>query len=265
MTPGMSLPGITSIGRSGREHWAKHWDNEEHRAPVVHPAILRALQRSAGDVRGKRILEVGAGMGGDSIALAKQTSKVCAVDYLLSALGAIAEFAQRDRVDIQLVQADATALPFSDERFDAVFHQGLLEHFQPAEQYRVLRENWRVLRHGGTLVVDVPQKYSEYTWYKRKLLRQDKWFAGWETEFSPRSLACLVRNAGFSIQSVYPREYFGVMARVRAAFAYDTSQSRRRWAPPWFRKLYQGLWQWSERSGLAAYVSWSVGVIAAKP
>ena len=72
------------------------------------------------------------------------------------------------------VQADACALPFADERFDAVVCSELLEHvpFPPA----VLVEAHRVLRTGGTLLVCVPflsrihgdpddyGRYTDYYW-----------------------------------------------------------------------------------------------------
>lgn len=254
-----------SRDRSGPQHWAKHWGQQEYRKPIAHIEILTAIRRATGGVRGRRILEIGAGMGGDSIALADEGAVACAVDYLRIALQSIGEFAGRERAQVRRVQADALALPFADEMFDAVFHQGLLEHFNEQEQALLLRENWRVLKCGGVLVVDVPQKFSEYTWYKRKLMRKGEWFAGWETEFSPRGLMHRVRSAGFSVHGVYPREYFGVVGRLQRAFAVDRPRGRGRWVPHWLRKLYRRFWQWLEKTPAAVYLSMSVGVIGEKP
>lgn len=253
------------LERPGRDRWAAHWNREEYRRPVAHPEIIEALRRYVGDVRGKRFLEVGAGMGGDSIALATEGAQAFAVDYLESALRSIEEFAHHGHVRLRVVQADAFALPFRDESFDAVFHQGLLEHSRTSDQNRILRENWRVLKPDGVLLVDVPQKYSLYTWYKRNLMRQGRWFAGWETEFSPRGLVRVVRNAGFTVHFTYPRGYYGILAHLRMGFASNSSQGRGRWAPLWMRKLYRGVWQWLGQTPMAAYLSWSVGVVAVKP
>lgn len=48
------------------------------------------------------------------------------------------------------------ALPFDDNRFDAVFHAHMLEHLEPETGERVMRECVRVLRPGGLLRVSVP-------------------------------------------------------------------------------------------------------------
>jgi len=59
------------------------------------------------------------------------------------------------------VCADACRMPFREGAFDLVFHQGLMEHFRdPAP---LLRENARVLKRGGHLLVDVPQRFHVYT------------------------------------------------------------------------------------------------------
>lgn len=51
-------------------------------------------------------------------------------------------------------------LPFDDNSFDAVYHSHVLEHFQRAEATSFIKECHRVLRHGGTLRVAVPDLES---------------------------------------------------------------------------------------------------------
>jgi SAM-dependent methyltransferase len=101
----------------------------------------------------------------------------------------------------RFVRGDALAAPFADGTFDLVYHQGLLEHFRsPAP---LLRENYRLLKPGGFLLVDVPQRYHFYTLMKHALMAAGQWFAGWETEFSPSELERLVQAAGFTIERRY--------------------------------------------------------------
>ena len=54
--------------------------------------------------------------------------------------------------------ADATALPFADERFGAAALLYVLYHL--AEPARALAEAWRVLRPGGLVAVAVPSRHD---------------------------------------------------------------------------------------------------------
>ena|GEM_PF-6113753 len=85
--------------------------------------------------------------------------------------------------------------------FDLIFHQGFLEHFR--EPGLILAEQYRVLKRGGYILVDVPQKYCLYTVRKQIAIKRGTWFAGWETQFGPRELEKLLRQAGFNIVSAY--------------------------------------------------------------
>jgi SAM-dependent methyltransferase len=77
---------------------------------------------------------------------------------------------------------DLTSLPFADGFFDLVFSQGVLEHF--SDPGPAMKEQVRVLRPGGALVVDVPQKFNVYTLRKHQAMRENRWPWGWETEYS---------------------------------------------------------------------------------
>jgi len=63
-----------------------------------------------------------------------------------------------------------------------VFSQGVLEHF--ADPSAVMRDQVRVLKPDGVLVVDVPQKYNVYRLRKHAAMRAHRWPWGWETEYS---------------------------------------------------------------------------------
>ena len=102
---------------------------------------------------------------------------------------------------VRIVCGDAFSLPFESGTFDVVFHQGLLEHFKNPQD--ILAENHRVLKPGGCVLADVPQRFHYYTLAKHVLMFFDKWFAGWETEFSPRELEAMVESAGFDVITTY--------------------------------------------------------------
>ncbi|MHB9111518.1 MAG: class I SAM-dependent methyltransferase [Thermoleophilia bacterium] len=147
------------------------------------------------------VLEVGAGRGADSIYLAQHGARAHVLDYSPEALGISDKLAQQAGVNVELVQADALNIPFPDETFDLIFHQGFLEHFR--EPGLILAEQYRVLKQGGYILVDVPQKYCLYTVRKQIAIKRGTWFAGWETQFGPRELEKLLRQAGFNVIASY--------------------------------------------------------------
>jgi SAM-dependent methyltransferase len=157
--------------------------------------VARNLARVVG-LEGKRVLEVGAGTGRDSVSLASAGAEVFQLDYSMGALRLAKAVAFRAGARVRLLSGDALALPLRDGSFDVVLHQGLLEHFRTPEAARLLAENVRVLKPGGLLLVDVPQRYHPYTVLKHLLIAFGAWFAGWEREFSVRELERDLRGMG---------------------------------------------------------------------
>ena len=51
--------------------------------------------------------------------------------------------------------------------------------------------------------MDVPQKFHVYTIIKHFLILINKWFAGWETEFSVSQLQQRMQHSGFVIHDRY--------------------------------------------------------------
>jgi len=189
---------------SRKEHWEAFWTEADGISlDDVYDnggRILREIFR-VGDPKGMRVLEVGAGTGRDSVALAKAGAEVITLDYAPRSLELIRQASTAAGVDVGMVGGDGLALPFADGSFDLVFHQGLLEHFR--DPMPMLHEHTRVLKPGGQLLVDVPQRYHYYTLGKHVLMAMDKWFAGWETEFSVGELEGLMRDAGLEITHAY--------------------------------------------------------------
>jgi ubiquinone/menaquinone biosynthesis C-methylase UbiE len=183
---------------STRSHWDAYWqENADPHATYDNDQRVVNAILSLGEVRGMRILEVGAGSGRDSIELARRGARVTVIDYVPSSLAVVGRNAERAGVRIQRVCGDGTRMPFLEGTFDVVFHQGLLEHFRNPRP--LLADNRRVLRQGGHVVIDVPQRWHIYTAGKKILIALDRWFAGWETEYSIRELVRLVESEGFLV------------------------------------------------------------------
>ena len=103
------------------------------------------LLAPAGD---ERALDVGTGAGAFALALAPHVREVVALDLVPELL---AEARGRAPANVEVVEGDATALPFDDASFDLVLTARTLHHVARPEL--VLAEAVRVLRPGATLLV----------------------------------------------------------------------------------------------------------------
>ena len=81
---------------------------------IVGEELCEALDMRAG----WRVLDVAAGNGNVSLAAARRWCDVVATDYVPALLERARERAAAERLEIELREADAEALPFDDESFD---------------------------------------------------------------------------------------------------------------------------------------------------
>lgn len=118
-------------------------------ARLLEPLVLRRVEWPDR----ARVLDLGCGVGAQSRALLKKwplitVTGVDASSEQLAAAERLLRVETRTRRFVP-VQADASALPFKDETFDAVFVCFVLEHLsRPAA---ALKEAVRVLKNGGRL------------------------------------------------------------------------------------------------------------------
>ena len=104
-------------------------------------------------VVGDLILEIGAGTGWSSVALAQMRRQVVALDVQPSISRGIKKLARNLAVEINVVCADMKALPFRNEAFRIVFSQGVLEHFKDDDIVQTVMEQFRVAE---LTIIDVP-------------------------------------------------------------------------------------------------------------
>ena len=100
-----------------------------------------------------QVLEIGAGTGRYSIALAREGMKVTAVELVESNLAVLRENS-RGIENLQSFQGDATDLNrFDDQSFDVTLSFGPLYHlYEPAEVSKAIDESIRVTKKGGVIL-----------------------------------------------------------------------------------------------------------------
>lgn len=143
-----------------------------------------------------KVLEIGAGTAIDSAYLAKEFPhlRFYGTDISQRSIDLGNKIIKAMGAKVELVLDDATKSKFDDEFFDLIFSQGVVEHF--SDPSLIMREQVRILKNGGYLVIDVPQKYNPYTIYKHRAIKRGEWPYGWETEYSVWGLRKLGKQYG---------------------------------------------------------------------
>jgi ubiquinone/menaquinone biosynthesis C-methylase UbiE len=103
------------------------------------------------DFVGKRVLDLGCGAGIDSAEFARNGASVVSSDFARTAVQSTRDLIKEAGFPADVVQADATSLPFQSETFDCVYSFGVLHHIPYVE--KALAEIKRVLKPGGQVMV----------------------------------------------------------------------------------------------------------------
>jgi ubiquinone/menaquinone biosynthesis C-methylase UbiE len=135
---------------------------------IFHPRYMRLTADRSGKpfslfvdfdaLRGKDVLDVGAGSGIATQMLAEAGANVTAVDLTDWAVETTQRRLAAFELEGDVRQADAEQLPFEDASFDLVFSWGVIHH--SSDMDRALAELVRVTRPGGQLVLMVYNRRS---------------------------------------------------------------------------------------------------------
>jgi SAM-dependent methyltransferase len=102
---------------------------------------------------GARVLEAGCGDGKSLLAMADREWDIVALDFSREAIRISS--GHHALHNVTFIEADARAMPFTRETFDAVFLSHLLGHIALKERCRVAEEAERVLIPGGVVFLRV--------------------------------------------------------------------------------------------------------------
>ena len=109
--------------------------------------------------QGKRVLEIGVGMGTDFIQFVRAGAVATGVDLTPRSIELVRRRVELEGLEAELRTADAETLPFEDGTFDRVYSWGVLHH--TPDTGRAVREAMRVAKPGGELCVML---YGRRSW-----------------------------------------------------------------------------------------------------
>ncbi len=162
--------------RSGElEEWTKRADRPSPRPLDYWEYAFYLL----GDIKGRRVLDIGCGGGWITRLLAAKGAFVTAFDISLEGAISTRERLKADGLSngsVMVMDAHALALPNSI--FDGAFITGVLHHLNTA---KVALEIHRVLKPGGKVVFYEPVKYGPMMWALRQVWLQLKGMKEYET------------------------------------------------------------------------------------
>ena len=120
--------------------------------PYKFPWIMDRIDREAKLLKGKHLLEIGCGMGYDSLEFLKRGVRVTATDLTPNAVKMTLQHFAVEKVQAEEVRtANALDLPLEDNIFDAVWSNGVLH--ATGDTRRAIAEARRVLKPGGRAII----------------------------------------------------------------------------------------------------------------
>lgn len=155
-------------------------------------------------VRGKLVLDAGAGAGRYTEVLARWGATVVGADLSFAVEAARTHF--RDRADVMLCQADIGALPFRPGTFDLIVSIGVLHHTPDTRKYFAALPP--LLKPGGEIAVWVYPDDTDYVTRKHWVPFVHRvpraWYYSWCKVFVPWAVARANTPIGRWISRIFP-------------------------------------------------------------
>lgn len=140
--------------------------------PYKFPWIMDRIKREAELLQGKHLLEIGCGMGYDSLEFLKRGVRVTATDLTPNAVIMTLQHFDVENVKAEDVRiANALDLPFDDDTFDAVWANGVFH--ATGDTYLAVQEARRVLMPGGRAIISHFYRKPSWMYLLHRLGREN--------------------------------------------------------------------------------------------
>lgn len=135
---------IVFDSKEGYDKYAKLYDKK---LEFLNSFEKNMLMKMAGDVKGKKVLDIGCGTGRLARVLIEKNADYTGVDISEEML----KIAKKKNTKGKFLEADIEELPFEDESFDVIICAFVIVHVGDLKE--AFREAYRVLKKGGIFVV----------------------------------------------------------------------------------------------------------------
>ena len=126
----------------------------------INTGIWNDLKREIGDLKGKRILEVGMGLGKFSVFLAKQGAEVTGIDIGENLVKFANELARVNDVKCNFINSSITNLDLDFESFDIIIGLFVLHHLKEENVLKAFFNFNRILQSNGKAIFVEPVENS---------------------------------------------------------------------------------------------------------
>lgn len=193
--------------------WSKYYDE----ALTVESMLgnLYGQREFLGEIsrsKAKKILEVGSGSGAMAVFLSWLGFEVTSIDIDPEVITKAELEAKKINGNVKFMVADGFNMPFKDDSFDLVIHQGLLEHFSDKEIVSLITEQ---LRCAPKVLFSVPNHlYMKKDFGNERLMDKEAW-------------EHILSQFKFDISKYYSPKYLPKPFLPRAQIQYMAQLSRK--------------------------------------
>lgn len=175
--------------------WASKINNSEtnKRIAIIFNGLL-----SKKELKDKKFLEIGCGLGYFSNKAFKMGAKVTGVDIGPNLVAINKKLTPKGN----FLVASASKLPFKDNSFDIVLSTEVIEHVD--NQDKAIKEMFRVLKGSGTLVITTPNRIFKPLFDFLSFIRvrpyhgNENWYYPWDLKRKLQKYGLIVEESYFN-------------------------------------------------------------------
>jgi len=168
-----------AIEQKFHDNYAKHlnWDKpitnriSYETKNVSSIEIEKYFFKLLGNIKDKKILDIGSGFGNLALFLAKNGAIVTSIDISQELIKGCRYRAKKNKLDVAFYVMDAEDLKFNAHTFDIIVGTRTLHHLQNIDKF--IRNAYRCLKKDGFILFVEPQKYNPFVEFGRKFINNN--------------------------------------------------------------------------------------------